>query len=212
MTIVVLLVAAAIGVAGLLYKWSARLDDASRAPVSVSYPMFPTSSSWTRVSENGSPRLSYAPDPHLVDPELEEMKDRIQLRPHTAERDDTATMRFVRPSELSVQLLPGRLEVLKGATPHREIRFLRAPGETPHVILGREVGVSPHYIGLGSPMVSRRHARLDFAHNRWTVKNLSRTNPVVVNDDELSDTEVARPLADGDRLELGDVVLRFHAQ
>jgi predicted component of type VI protein secretion system len=61
-------------------------------------------------------------------------------------------------------------------------------------------------------MVSRRHARLDFAHNRWTVKNLSRTNPVIVNDDELSDTEVARPLADGDRLELGDVVLRFHAQ
>lgn len=139
--------------------------------------------------------------------------ERRPVRPVDTQQDNAETVRFVRPTDLdaAVQLLPGRLEVLEGATPHREIRFMRVPGESPHVILGREIRLTPHYVGLGSPMVSRRHARLDFADNRWTIKNLSRTNPLVVNDDELFDTDVARPLADGDRLELGDVVLRFHA-
>ena len=86
-----------------------------------------------------------------------------------------------------------------------------APGESQHIILGRKLGVTPHYIGLGSPTVSRRHARFDFADNQWVVKNLSHTNPLIINDDELSDADAARPLADGDRLELGDVVLRYHA-
>lgn len=138
---------------------------------------------------------------------------RRPVSPVGTQHDNAETVRFVRPTDMdaAVQLLPGRLEVLEGATPHREIRFMRVPGESPHVILGREIRLTPHYVGLGSPMVSRRHARLDYADNRWTIKNLSRTNPLVVNDDELFDTDVARPLADGDRLELGDVVLRFHA-
>jgi hypothetical protein len=127
--------------------------------------------------------------------------------------DNAETIRFVRESDLdtAMQLLPGRLEVLEGSTPHREIRFVRVPGEAAHVVLGREIRLSPHYIGLGSPTVSRRHARFDFTNNQWVVRNLSRTNPLIVNDDELIDPDVARPLADGDRLELGDVVLRFHA-
>jgi hypothetical protein len=135
------------------------------------------------------------------------------VRPPDAEYNETQTVRFVRPtaSDQSVQLLPGRLEVLEGETLHREIRFVRVPGEPVQVVLGREAGLTPHYIGLGSPTVSRRHARFDFADNRWIVKNLSRTNPLVVNDDELFDTDAPRTLADGDRLELGEVVLRFHA-
>ena len=139
--------------------------------------------------------------------------DRRPAAPRDSDDDNAETIRFVRASDLetAVQLLPGRLEVLEGATPHREIRFMRVPGEAAHVILGREMRLSPHYVGLGSPTVSRRHARFDFTNNQWVVRNLSRTNPLVVNDDELFDTDVARPLADGDRLELGDVVLRFHA-
>jgi predicted component of type VI protein secretion system len=44
------------------------------------------------------------------------------------------------------------------------------------------------------------------------VANLSQTNPVIVNDLELTDLQGERQLADGDRIELGEVVLRFHAQ
>lgn len=121
------------------------------------------------------------------------------------------TVRFYRPADNAVQLLPGRLEVLAGTTPLREIRFVRIPGEPPHLILGRDPGPSPQQVGLGSATVSRRHARFDYTGRGWEVRNLSRTNPLIVNDEELSDTDAARPLADGDRLELGEVVLRFHA-
>jgi FHA domain len=123
--------------------------------------------------------------------------------------DMSETLRFYRPGEHTVQLLPGRLVVVAGAG-HREIRFVRIPGQPPHLILGREAGSSPAHVGLGSPTVSRRHARLDYANGQWEIRNLSQTNPLVVND-ELSDTDVARPLVDGDRLELGEVVLRFHS-
>lgn len=162
---------------------------------------------------NGTRRPADRPVARPKPVEPSRVADRSSNIARDAEDDTAETIRFVRGSELdtAVQLLPGRLEVLEGATPHREIRFMRVPGEAAHVTLGREMRLSPHYVGLGSPTVSRRHARFDFTNNQWVVRNLSRTNPLVINDDELFDTDVARPLADGDRLELGDVVLRFHA-
>ena len=122
------------------------------------------------------------------------------------------TIRFRRPVEEPVQLLPGRLEVVSGDANHREIRFVRIPGEPMQLILGREGGPSPQYVALKSGTVSRQHARLVFNNGRWAVANLSKTNPVVVNDEELSYVEGERSLDDGDQLELGEVVLRFHAR
>jgi hypothetical protein len=158
---------------------------------------------------DGTPRVNQASHVHQTN----HADGRRPVTPVDTDEDNAETVRFVRPTDLdaAVQLLPGRLEVLEGATPHREIRFMRVPGEPPHVTLGREIRLTPHYVGLGSPTVSRRHARLDFVDNRWMVRNLSRTNPLVVNDDELFDTGPARPLMDGDLLELGEIVLRFHA-
>jgi hypothetical protein len=198
-TVIALLVAAAIGVAGLLYKWTARLDvEVAQERFSLSAPS--SSASWTRARRSGASPPAEIPVARPVIVEPERIVIRTPVRANDDEDDDTATMRFVRPSDLVVQLLPGRLEVLEGRTPHREIRFLCAPGESQHIILGRKLGVTPHYIGLGSPTVSRRHARFDFADNQWVVKNLSHTNPLIINDDELSDAHAARPLADGDRL------------
>jgi len=119
------------------------------------------------------------------------------------------TIRFRRPVEEAVQLLPGRLEVLSGDTQHREIRFVKLPGEPMQLILGRDAGPSAQYVALKSGTVSRSHAKLAFTGGRWQIANLSKTNPVVVNDEELSHAEAPRTLDDGDRLELGEVVLRF---
>lgn len=121
------------------------------------------------------------------------------------------TVHFRRPSDEALQLLPGRLEVLSGISGPREIRLVRIPGEPPQLILGREPGRSPPHVALPSSTVSRQHARLDFAGGRWGLTNLSKTNPVVVNDETLSNVQGERTLLDGDRIELGDVVLRFHA-
>jgi hypothetical protein len=199
-------------VAGVLFWSSARRAPTAHGPPPLFYPMDP--SPRTHADRNAAQRLDDRPVARPLAVEPPRVKYGPATRPLDAEHDNAETVRFVRPSDFdaAVQLLPGHLEVLGGETPHREIRFMRVPGESPHVILGRELRHAPHYVGLGSPTVSRRHARFDFADNQWIVKNLSHTNPLVVNDDELFDTDVARPLADGDRLELGDVVLRFHAQ
>ena len=123
----------------------------------------------------------------------------------------TETVQFRRPGESAMQLLPARLEVVAGTAQRQELRFVRLPGEAPEMILGRDASSSPTQVTLASRTVSRRHARVAFADGRWLVTNLSRTNPVVVNDETLAEFEGARALADGDRIELGDVVLRFCA-
>lgn len=128
------------------------------------------------------------------------------------EMGQSETVKFRRPGEEPVQILPGRLEVLAGEPKHREIRFVRAAGEPAELILGREPGKSPQTVALNSDTVSRRHARFAYANGRWAVANLSRTNPVVVNDEPMNDANIERPLADGDRLELGEVILRFRSR
>ena len=130
----------------------------------------------------------------------------------TARAANSETVRFLRPGEEPIQILPGRLEVLSGEPKHREIRFVRSPGEPAELILGREAGRSPQTVALHSDTVSRRHAKFAYSNGRWAVTNLSRTNPVVVNDVRLPDNSIERPLADGDRVELGEVVLRFRSR
>jgi hypothetical protein len=122
---------------------------------------------------------------------------------------NSETVRFLRPGEEPLEILPGRLEVLSGETKHREIRFVRIHGEPAELILGRESSRSPQTVELESQTVSRRHARFAYANGRWAVTNLSRTNPIVVNDERIEDKSIERSLADGDRVELGEVVLRF---
>lgn len=121
------------------------------------------------------------------------------------------TVRLPLPTEDAVQLLPARLEVLAGMSRRQDIRFVRTPGETPHMILGREPGASPHHVTLTSSTVSRQHARVAYTNGQWKVINLSTTNPVVVNDRALPGPRSERTLSDGDKIELGDVVLRFRA-
>lgn len=142
--------------------------------------------------------------------------DRDDAPPAEVDPEDSApagtdTVHFRRPSDQALQLLPGRLQVLSGLAAPREIRFVRIPGERPQLILGREPGSSPPHVALPSSTVSRQHARLEFSGGRWGLTNLSRTNPVVLNDETLSSADGERALVDGDRIELGDVVLRFSA-
>jgi pSer/pThr/pTyr-binding forkhead associated (FHA) protein len=98
---------------------------------------------------------------------------------------------------------------MAGGERTEEIRLFGLIGEPVRVTLGREQGPPHRTVTLRSPTVSRRHARLDFADGVWRIRNLSRTNPVVVNDRTLDDPAATLALADGDRIELGEVVLQF---
>lgn len=134
------------------------------------------------------------------------------VEPAARSSKQAETVRFRRPVEEPVQLLPGRLEVVSGEAKHREIRFVRVPGEPLQLVVGRDPGVpSPRHVTLQSSTVSRQHARFNFSDGKWAVANLSHTNPVIVNDEHLSESEGERTLVDGDRIELGEVVLRFRA-
>ena len=174
------------------------------APMTSQSPVFSAASASRAVRSNGVPALgerTVFDDARLVDFEEPSVRGA-----------NSETVRFLRPGEEPIQILPGRLEVLSGEPKHREIRFVRSPGEPAVLILGREAGRSPQTVALHSDTVSRRHAKFAYSNGRWAVTNLSRTNPVVVNDERLPDSSIERPLADGDRVELGEVVLRFRSR
>lgn len=121
------------------------------------------------------------------------------------------TVIFRHPSDDPVQILPGRLEIVAGEPPRDDLRFFGRLGEPVRITVGREAGSPQRTITLHSPTVSRRHACMEFVDGRWQITNLSRTNPVLVNERMLArDGSVPCLLAEGDRIELGEVVLRFH--
>jgi hypothetical protein len=172
------------------------------APLISSSPVYPAGNSRAR------PQMFPTPGERTVFDDMRLVDDDEPA----AQGANSETVRFIRPGEEPIQILPGRLEVLSGDPKHREIRFVRSPGEPAELILGREPGRSPQSVALNSDTVSRRHARFAYSNGRWAVTNLSRTNPVVVNDVRLPDNSIERPLADGDRVELGEVVLRFRSR
>jgi hypothetical protein len=123
---------------------------------------------------------------------------------------DAATDDF--PVDGTLQVLPGRLEVLAGITLdnpwEQEIRFVRVPGSDPELTLGRGEGPPHRHLRLDSATVSRQQAHMRFDDEGWTLTNLSRTNPTVVNGEALAPGG-ATLLREGDRIEMGEVAFRF---
>jgi hypothetical protein len=143
---------------------------------------------------------------------------------------DGASMRYWRPADGTLQFLPGRLEVVAGRDAGQEIRFVRTPGpDGTRVTFGRAEGAPYRHVQLREPTVSRAHARMTLENGsgsggrdtpagqanglRWRLENLSATNPVVVNGRPLAadgSAECSVSLGEGDRIEMGEVVFRFH--
>jgi len=118
-------------------------------------------------------------------------------------------LRYSVPADGTLQFLPGRLEIGSGLDANREIRFVRVDGPNGiEVTFGRSEGPLYRHIQLRDKTVSRAHARMHFAQGIWHLQNLSQTNPVVHNGVEMPAT-IERPLADGDRIEMGEVMFTF---
>ena len=139
---------------------------------------------------------------------------------------DGALVRYWRPADGTLQFLPGRLEVIAGRDAGQEIRFVRTPGpDGTRVTFGRAEGAPYRHVQLREPTVSRAHARMtletgsgsDGRSNAsgWRLENLSATNPVVVNGRPLATDGgdgCSVMLGEGDRIEMGEVVFRFHTK
>jgi len=123
------------------------------------------------------------------------------------------TVRYQRPAERTLQFLPGRFEVVAGKGLGTEIRFVRTGGpDGSSVTFGRAEGPQYRHVQLDAPTVSRRHAQMRWDGARWSLTNLSATNPVSINGVALPGEGTAIDLADGDRVEMGEITFRFHAQ
>jgi hypothetical protein len=110
----------------------------------------------------------------------------------------------------TLQLLPGRMEVVAGGLRGREIRFVRMAGDT--YTFGRQPGQNASHIQIQSATVSRMHAAMRYVNGRWRIRNLSSTNPVRINGEVADTPHKEYTLHDGDRIEMGEVAFLFREQ
>ena len=214
---------------GLQRPASAMPFDRMNAPTPV----------WSRPTDNGGladrSQSSYAPPPaafaesRISEPAAYGTHGPLTAtaRPNDAVAGaavDGASVRYWRPADGTLQFLPGRLEVIAGRDAGQEIRFVRTPGpDGTRVTFGRAEGAPYRHVQLREPTVSRAHARMTLevdaasdgapATARWRLENFSATNPVVVNGKPLAAEEGADcsvVLEEGARIEMGEVVFRFH--
>ncbi len=146
-----------------------------------------------RAPGNGGPKAAHGVEIVLAAPRAPEPGPKVA----TEEPDGT------------LQLLPGRLEVERGPGRGEDIRFVRIPGLKQEITLGRAPGPIHRHVQLESATVSRTHARLTFRDGSWTLRNESSTNPTIYNGRPLNSAVEEVPLRDGDRIELGEVILIF---
>jgi len=117
-----------------------------------------------------------------------------------------------RPPAGTLKVLPGRFEVVSGETEVKEIRFYKVPSQAvPEVTFGRLAGAPYVHVQLNSPTVSGRQAKMTYQEGTWILTNFApaTSNPTRVQGRELGVDESV-VLREGDQVEMGEVVLRFH--
>lgn len=147
---------------------------------------------------------------------------------------DSPSIRYWRPADGTLQFLPGRLEIAAGRDVGQDIRFVRTEGpDGTRVTFGRAEGAPYRHVQLREPTVSRAHAQMTFEQSAaasngsaplsttgasspcWRLENLSATNPVTVNGrplDSQGGPGASVILAEGDRIEMGEVAFIFHSR
>jgi hypothetical protein len=170
---------------------------------------------------------SHSPDPIPIDvrasqatEEVGEERGRVLRLQVAGERRDFArddlrgpTVRRERPLDGTLQFLPGRLEVIDGRDVGQEIKFVRTAGpDGTSVSFGRNEGPPYRHVQLHEPTVSRLHAKMTLDGKAWSLVNLSATNPVVVNGLPLEGEGSTVLLREGDRIEMGEVIFRYHVK
>ena len=159
-----------------------------------------------------------------------EQTDAVDLEP-MGEAVEGQDIRYWRPADGTLQFLPGRLEIAAGRDVGQEVRFVRTGGpDGTRITFGRAEGAPYRHVQLTEPTVSRAHAQMIFEPAttspngsaprgtsgnpaQWRLENLSSTNPVSVNGRALSargGPAASVILAEGDRIEMGEVAFIFH--
>ncbi|MGC8915445.1 MAG: FHA domain-containing protein [Thermoanaerobaculum sp.] len=123
-----------------------------------------------------------------------------------------STVKLHRPPAGTLKVLPGRFEVVAGESEVKEIRFYKVPTQpVPEITFGRLAGAPYVHVQLNSPTVSGRQGKVTYQNGQWVLTNFApaTSNPTRVNGRDLAVDESV-PLREGDRVEMGEVVLAFH--
>lgn len=124
-----------------------------------------------------------------------------------------STLRLEKTADGTLQFLPGKLEIVEGRNVGQELRFVRTPGpDGQSITFGRNEGPQYRHVQLEEHTVSRMHAKMSLEGKTWTLTNLSKTNPAVVNGLPLGEDTPSVVLRDGDRIEMGEVIFRFRTR
>jgi FHA domain len=122
-------------------------------------------------------------------------------------------LRLEKTADGTLQFLPGKLEIVEGRNIGQELRFVRTPGpDGQSITFGRNEGPPYRHVQLEEHTVSRMHAKMSLEGKTWTLTNLSKTNPAVVNGLPLGEETPSVVLRDGDRIEMGEVIFRFRSR
>lgn len=109
----------------------------------------------------------------------------------------------------TLQLLPGRLQPIAPSEFDQEVRFVRTGPRETEVTLGWKEAAPPSHVRLDHPSLQPLHARMRFRDDEWLIESMSEKAPVRVNDATIAVGDGPRPLANGDRVRMGDVEFEF---
>ncbi len=162
----------------------------------------------------GMPAQSRASQPAVAEPPLPPPPPPPQptyttKKPEPSGDDEELTV-FVDSSEVALEILPGKLEILEDGQAVREIQFIRTMSGPLEFTIGRSQGPPDRHIRLDAPTVSRLHAQMRLDRGKgWLIANRSETNPVRLNGREVAAAPDYQALSDGDLLQIGQFHLRF---
>jgi hypothetical protein len=121
-----------------------------------------------------------------------------------------STIKMSVPPPGTLKLLPGRFEVESGDDTIKEIRFYKTKNQQEtEITFGRGEGPNYSHIQLKPLTVSTRQAKLIWTNGKYTLINYSPVNPTVVNGTAL-EKEGSVTIAEGNKIEMGEVVFIFH--
>ena len=129
--------------------------------------------------------------------------------PSPAGWTDVGGVHAGQPPAGELETLPGRFVIDDGGE-QVELRIFRtAPGDRVETTIGRDPGPPYRHIQLLPASVAAKHAKLVYDRRRWSLINYARANPARVNGEEVEEN-ASRRLVDGDRIEIGEVVMTYH--
>lgn len=122
------------------------------------------------------------------------------------------TIKIAAPTEKTLKFIPGQFIVLSGRDRGKPIRVAGFPTPDGSIVsVGREEVIGERayaHIQLDLQTVSRKHAELIFKDKKLFIKNLSETNPTVVNEKEVVSGETEEIPLDSE-LRIGELKLKY---